>query len=111
MAMIEDACLDAVASTENLKKFLVFQNRFEKYSLNNNLLIYMQKPTAVRSRDFNVWIGDIGRAAMITRWGYFIGWITCAKAMQLLFDIAQMAANGLTKWCEFAQSYIFGGAF
>ena len=54
---------------------------------------------------------DIGRAAMITRWGYFIGWITRAEAMQLLSDMAQVAANGMGSWREFAQSYIFGGAF
>lgn len=54
---------------------------------------------------------DIGRAAMITRWGYFIGWITRAEAVQLLSDMAQVAANGLGGWREFAQSYIFGGAF
>lgn len=57
-AMIEDACLDAVAGTENLKKFLAVQSRFEKYSLNNNLLIYAQKPAAVRFRDFNAWVED-----------------------------------------------------
>lgn len=57
-SMIEDACLDAVASTENLKRFLAVQSRFEKYSLNNNLLIYAQKPTAVRFRDFDAWKED-----------------------------------------------------
>ena len=55
--------------------------------------------------------GDIGRAAMITRWGYFVGWLTQAEAEQLLSDMGQVAANGLSGWREFARSYLFGGAF
>lgn len=54
---------------------------------------------------------DIGRAAMITRWGYFVGWLTRAEALQLLSDMGQVAANGLHGWREFARSYLFGGAF
>lgn len=54
---------------------------------------------------------DIGRAAMITRWGYFVGWLTQAEAEQLLSDMGQIAANGLSGWREFARSYLFGGAF
>ena len=54
---------------------------------------------------------DIGRAAMITRWGYFVGWLTNAETLQLLSDMGQVAANGLGSWREFARSYLFGGAF
>ena len=54
---------------------------------------------------------DIGRAAMITRWGYFVGWLTRAEAEQLLSDMGRVAANGLSGWREFARSYLFGGAF
>lgn len=54
---------------------------------------------------------DIGRAAMITRWGYFAGWLTQAEAEQLLSDMGQVAANELSGWREFARSYLFGGAF
>ena len=54
---------------------------------------------------------DIGRAAMITRWGYFVGWLTQAETEQLLSDMGQVAANGLSGWREFARSYLFGGAF
>ena len=54
---------------------------------------------------------DIGRAAMITRWGYFVGWLTQAEAEQLLSDMGQVAASGLSGWREFARSYLFGGAF
>ena len=54
---------------------------------------------------------DIGRAAMITRWGYFVCWLTKAETLQLLSDMGQVAANGLGSWREFARSYLFGGAF
>ena len=54
---------------------------------------------------------DIGRAAMITRWGYFLGWITQEEAWELLSDMARTAAQGLSGWREFACSYLFGGAF
>lgn len=54
---------------------------------------------------------DIGRAAMITRWGYFLGWITQAEAWELLSDMAKTAAPRLSGWREFARSYLFGGAF
>jgi hypothetical protein len=47
-----------MSSAENLKKFLAVQSRFEKYSLNNNLLIYMQKPEALRFKDFDGWVKD-----------------------------------------------------
>ena len=47
---------------------------------------------------------DIGRAAMITRWGYFVGRLTQAEAEQLLSDMGQVAANGLSGWKEFARS-------
>ena len=56
--MVDDACLDVMSSAENLKKFLAVQSRFEKYSLNNNLLIYMQKPEALRFKDFDGWVKD-----------------------------------------------------
>lgn len=54
---------------------------------------------------------DIGRAAMITRWGYFLGWLTQAETWELLSNMAHMAAHGLSGWREFARSYLFGGAF
>ena len=57
-AMIDDACLDAMSSPENMNRFLAVQSRFERYSLNNNLLIYMQMPDAVRLKDFDAWKKD-----------------------------------------------------
>lgn len=40
-AMVEDACIDVMSSAENMNRFLAVQSRFERYSMNNNLLIYM----------------------------------------------------------------------
>ena len=41
-AMIDEACGSIVANKENMQQFLDVQSRCENYSLNNNLLIYMQ---------------------------------------------------------------------
>ena len=52
---------------------------------------------------------DIGRAAMLTRWGCYLGWITESEAVGILWDLSQRAAEELHSWREFAQSYLFGG--
>ena len=52
---------------------------------------------------------DIGRAAMLTRWGYYLGWITPGEASGILWDLSQLARERLHSWREFAQSYLFGG--
>lgn len=52
---------------------------------------------------------DIGRAAMLTRWGSFLGWLTESEAVGILWDLSQKAAEELHGWREFAQSYLFGG--
>ena len=52
---------------------------------------------------------DIGRAAMLTRWGCYLGWITESEASGILWDLSQKAARELHSWREFAQSYLFGG--
>ena len=52
---------------------------------------------------------DIGRAAMLTRWGCYLGWITESEAVGILWDLSQKAAEELHSWREFAQSYLFGG--
>ena len=57
-AMIDDACLDAVASPDKLRQFLAVQSRFDKYSLNNALLIFEQRPDAVKVKDFEAWKKD-----------------------------------------------------
>lgn len=52
---------------------------------------------------------DVGRAAMLARWGSYLGWITSEEAQGILWDLAQRAAQDLGGWREFAQSYLFGG--
>lgn len=52
---------------------------------------------------------DIGRAAMLARWGCYLGWITESEAYGILWDLSQKVAEELHSWREFAQSYLFGG--
>lgn len=52
---------------------------------------------------------DIGRAAMLTRWGCYLGWITESEAVGILWELAQKVVEELHSWREFAQSYLFGG--
>ena len=52
---------------------------------------------------------DVGRAAMLARWGCYLGWITEGEAVGILWDLAHKAAEELHSWREFAQSYLFGG--
>lgn len=57
-AMIDDACLEVFASPDKLYEYLLVQSSFEKYSLNNNLLIFAQNPGASKLKDFNAWKKD-----------------------------------------------------
>ena len=52
---------------------------------------------------------DTGRAAMLARWGCYLGWITESEAVGILWDLSHRAAEELHSWREFAQSYLFGG--
>ena len=52
---------------------------------------------------------DVGRAAMLTRWGCYLGWITESEAVGILWDLSQKVVEDLHSWREFAQSYLFGG--
>ena len=52
---------------------------------------------------------DVGRAAMLTRWGCYLGWLTESEAVGILWDLSQKVVKELHSWREFAQSYLFGG--
>lgn len=52
---------------------------------------------------------DVGRAAMLTRWGCYLGWITESEAVGILWELSQKVMEELHSWREFAQSYLFGG--
>ena len=50
-AMVSDACMEIPSNEEHFKRFLSVLSRFERYSLNNNILIYAQRPHAMRLKD------------------------------------------------------------
>ena len=53
--MIDTACPAIVSSPEKMTEFLDVQSHFERYSLNNNILIYAQKAKATQIKDFKGW--------------------------------------------------------
>ncbi|BDF72583.1 hypothetical protein CE91St41_35650 [Oscillospiraceae bacterium] len=52
---------------------------------------------------------DVGRAAMLARWGCYLGWLTEGEAEGVLWELSQRAVESLHSWREFASSYLFGG--
>lgn len=52
---------------------------------------------------------DIGRAAMLARWGCYLGWLTRGEAEGILWDLTRRVKDEMHSWREFAQSYLFGG--
>jgi len=50
--------------SEKYRKYLTTMSRFHKYSVNNQMLIYMQKPDATLVAGFNKWRGRFGRNVM-----------------------------------------------
>ena len=52
---------------------------------------------------------DVGRAAMLARWGCYLGWITEGETEGILWELSQRAVESLHSWREFACSYLFGG--
>lgn len=51
---------------------------------------------------------DAGRAAMLLRWGAYLGWITRKEANDVLVKLAKRTAERLHSWREFGQSYLAG---
>lgn len=54
---------------------------------------------------------DIGRAAALVRWGYFVGMIDEDTAHSILEVCAEEAAARFEGWRDFGVSYLFGGLF
>ena len=50
--------------SEKYRKYLTTMSRFHKYSVNNQMLIYMQKPDATLVAGFNKWRSRFGRNVM-----------------------------------------------
>lgn len=57
-AMIDEGCKTATVSGESMRKLLDVESRFDKYTIGNDLLIYMQKPDATVIKDFKTWEKD-----------------------------------------------------
>lgn len=56
--MLDTATAKAVQTPNGFRAFLDVCSRFEKYSLNNDLLIYAQRPDATRLKDYDAWNND-----------------------------------------------------
>ena len=54
---------------------------------------------------------DMGRAANVTRWGYFVGFITEDEAWDILGRIADSCMEEFGSWTSYAQSYMFGSMY
>lgn len=54
---------------------------------------------------------DLGRAANVTRWGYFVGFINEDEAWGILDQIADGCMEFFDSWRSYAQSYIFGSMY
>lgn len=52
---LDGAARKAVSSVTNLRAYLAVQSRFERYSTNNNLLIFAQRPDATRLKSLELW--------------------------------------------------------
>ena len=52
---VEAALNKAVSSADEFLSFLSVQSHFDRYSLDNNLLIYAQRPTATRLQSVEDW--------------------------------------------------------
>lgn len=67
--MADRASKEVVGTAGNLRKFLSVMSRFEAYSLNNNFLIYMQKPDATKIKERKAWEKDFPNTERFIRKG------------------------------------------
>ena len=47
--------VDDVVNSDELQRFMEFNSKFRNYSMNNTLLIYIQRPSSVRVAGFHAW--------------------------------------------------------
>lgn len=60
----------------------------------------------------NIILGwDYGRASMICRWAYFLGYISEEETWEILDHIASVMISNFKSWKEYGISYIIGGLF
>jgi len=55
IAELNEAALKVVSSVDNFQSYLAVQSRFDRYSANNNLLIFAQRPDATRLKGMDLW--------------------------------------------------------
>ncbi len=58
---LDEATKLAVSDLDHFNQFLSVQSRFDRYSLNNNLMIFAQRPDATRVKDMASWNKEEGR--------------------------------------------------
>lgn len=56
-----NSCKEITGSKENYLKLLDCVSRFYKYSFDNNVLIYLQRPNAVMLAEHNIWFNKLKR--------------------------------------------------
>lgn len=60
----------------------------------------------------NIMLGwDYGRASMICRWAYYLGYISEEETWGILDHIASVMISNFKSWKEYGISYIIGGLF
>lgn len=59
-----EASIQELFESKKYQQYLRTMSRFHKYSVNNTMLIYMQKPDATLVAGFNKWQDQFGRSVM-----------------------------------------------
>lgn len=72
----------------------LFADRFKKSKKENDLLGW-----------------DLGRYALLVRFGFYVGWFSEEEASSMLISVAKRLSEVYGSWKEFGNSYKFGGAF
>ena len=59
-----EAGIKELFESDKYRQYLSTMSRFHKYSVNNQMLIYMQRPDATHVAGFNKWRDQFGRNVM-----------------------------------------------
>lgn len=54
---------------------------------------------------------DMGRAAYITQWCYFVGYISMEEMLDIVVDAGKIAQEYFQNWEEMMESYLLGGQY
>lgn len=72
----------------------LFAGRFKKSKKENDLLGW-----------------DLGRHALLVRYGFYINWLSKEEASEMLISVAKKLSGAYGNWQAFGNSYQFGAAF